>query len=334
MNKITIIAEAGVNHNGSINKAKEMICAASEAGADVIKFQTFKAVNLVKQDAPMADYQKKNTKSSESQYEMLKKLELGRDSHYLLKEYCDKKNILFNSTPFDKESIDFLYELGVDFWKIPSGEIMNVPFLRYIGKYPKPVILSTGMSNLGEVEFAISTLTEAGIHKDEITILHCNTDYPTKYGDVNLLAMNTLRAAFKIKVGYSDHTLGIEVPIAAAALQASVIEKHFTLDRSLPGPDHLASLNPIELKIMISSIRNIEKALGTGIKNISESEKKNVNIARKSIVAARDISVGELFSEENLTTKRPGDGIPSFKWDEVIGKKAKKAYLADESILE
>ncbi|EDM23164.1 N-acetylneuraminate synthase [Caminibacter mediatlanticus] len=330
--KTFIIAEAGVNHNGSIELAKKLIDVASEAGADAIKFQTFKAKNLVSKIAKKAKYQVENTGSDESQYEMLKKLELGFDEFKELKTYCDKKGIMFLSTPFDDESIEFLDNLGLKIFKIPSGEITNLPYLRKIGKLRKKVILSTGMADLGEIEDALDVLISVGIKKKNITVLHANTEYPTPIEDVNLKAMKTIECAFGVDVGYSDHTLGIEVPIAAVAMGAKVIEKHFTLSRDLEGPDHKASLEPDELKEMIKSIRNIEKALGNGIKKPSKSEIKNIKIARKSIVAKRDIKKGEVFSEENLTVKRPGNGISPMRWDEIIGQIALKDYNKDDLI--
>ena len=332
MNKVFIIAEAGVNHNGDINLAKKLIDVAKEAGADAVKFQTFKAENLVSKSAKKADYQVENTGNNESQYEMIKKLELSFDDFIELKKYCDEKGIMFLSTPFDDESIEFLNNLGIEIFKIPSGEITNLPYLRKIGKLEKKVILSTGMADLGEIEDALDVLINSGTKKENITVLHANTEYPTPFEDVNLKAMQTISCAFDVDVGYSDHTMGIEVPIAAVAMGAKVIEKHFTLDRNLEGPDHRASLEPDELKAMVSTIRNIEKALGNGIKKPSKSEKKNIEVARKSIVAKRDIKKGEKFSEENLTVKRPGNGISPMRWDEIIGKVANRDYKEDELI--
>lgn len=331
-NKTFIIAEAGVNHNGSIEIAKKMIEVAKECGADAIKFQTFKAEKVISKYAPKAEYQKQTTGEIDSQLEMVKKLELSFDDFIVLKEYCDKLNIMFLSTPFDFESIDFLDDLGLEIFKIPSGEITNLPYLEKIGKLGKKVILSTGMADLGEIEDALDILTSCGTKKEDITILHCNTEYPTPYEDVNLLAMLTIKEAFKVKVGYSDHTLEIEVPIAAVALGASVIEKHFTLDKNMEGPDHKASLEPHELKAMIDAIRNIEKSLGDGIKKPSKSELKNKDIARKSIVAKREIKKGEIFTEDNITVKRPGNGISPMRWYEVLGKVALKDYKEDELI--
>jgi len=328
---VFIIAEAGVNHNGDINLAKKLIDVASEAGVDAVKFQTFKAENLVTKQAKKADYQEQNTNNNDSQYKMLKQLELGFDEFIELKKYCDEKNIMFLSTPFDDDSIKFLDKL-VDIFKIPSGEITNVPYLRKIGKLQKKVILSTGMSNLCDIENALDTLIKVGTKKEDITILHANTMYPTPMEDVNLKAMLTIKEAFKCEVGYSDHTLGIEVPIAAVAMGASVIEKHFTLDKTMKGPDHKASLEPQELKNMVTFIRNIELALGDGIKKPSPSETPNMKIARKSIVAKKEIKKGEIFTEENLTVKRPGSGISPTRWDEIIGKVASRDYDMDELI--
>lgn len=331
-NKTFIIAEAGINHNGSIEIAKKMIEVAKECGADAIKFQTFKAEKVISKCAPKAEYQKQTTGEIDSQLEMVKKLELSFDDFIVLKEYCDKLNIMFLSTPFDFESIDFLDDLGLEIFKIPSGEITNLPYLEKIGKLGKKVILSTGMADLGEIEDALDILTSCGTKKEDITILHCNTEYPTPYEDVNLLAMLTIKEALKVKVGYSDHTLGIEIPIAAVALGASVIEKHFTLDKNMEGPDHKASLEPHELKAMIDAIRNIEKSLGDGIKKPSKSELKNKDIARKSIVAKKEIKKGEIFTEDNITVKRPGNGISPMRWYEVLGKVALKDYKEDELI--
>jgi N,N'-diacetyllegionaminate synthase len=328
---VYIIAEAGVNHNGKIDLAIEMVDQAKEAGADCIKFQTFISRNLVAKSANQADYQIKNTGISESQLAMLRKLELSYYDFMELNQYCKDKNIQFLSSPFDLESIDFLNNLAMPFWKIPSGEITNLPYLLKIAKTHKPVILSTGMSTLDEIQTAIDVLNknECG----DITLLHCTTEYPAPYQDVNLKAMITLRNMFQVPVGYSDHTLGIEIPIAAVAMGAKVIEKHFTLDRNMEGPDHKASLEPHELKAMVSAIRNVEAALGSGEKKPSESEKKNIAVARKSIVARRDIKKGEVFTEENITTKRPGNGISPMRWFEVLGKKAIKYFKEDELII-
>ncbi len=331
-NKTYIIAEAGVNHNGSLETAYRLIDAAKNSGADAVKFQSFKADSLVSKKAEKAEYQKLTTSSNESQYEMIKKLELSLEDHHKLIDYCLKKEIQFLSSPFDLDSIDLLNDLGLEIFKIPSGEIINLPYLRKIGKFNKKVILSTGMSDLGEIEDAINILIENGTDREKITVLQCNTEYPTPYEDVNLKVMLTIKNAFNVKVGYSDHTKGIEVPIAAVALGAEVIEKHFTLDRHMEGPDHKASLEPNELKQMVESIRNIEKALGDGIKKPSKSELKNKPIARKSLVALKRIEKGELFTENNLGIKRPGNGISPMRWDEVIGKKASKDFELDDLI--
>ena len=330
MKRAFIIAEAGVNHNGSIDLAKRLIDKASEAGADAVKFQSFKAEKLVTKSARKAEYQEETTGVEESQFQMIKKLELDYEKHQELMDYCKSKNIIFLSSPFDLESIELLNNLGLEIFKIPSGEITNLPYLRKIGLLKKKVILSTGMSTLGDIEKALEILRESGT--EDITILHCNTEYPTPMKDVNLLAMNTIREAFKVEVGYSDHTLGIEVPIAAVTLGATVIEKHFTLDKNMEGPDHGASLEPNELKEMVISIRNIEMALGDGIKRLTESETKNINMARKSIVAGKAIKKGETFTEENLEIKRPGDGISPMNLDEVIGKVAGRDFEEDELI--
>jgi len=327
-----IIAEAGVNHNGSLDIAKKLIEAASEAGSDLIKFQTFKTESIITKKAEKADYQKDFTEKSESQFEMLKKLELDRTAHEELIQYCKIKNIQFLSTAFDHDSINLLAELNIPFYKIPSGEITNLPYLRHVGRMGKPVVMSTGMATLQEVEAAMNVLLKVGVKKDDLTILHCNTEYPTPMEDVNLKAMLTMRDELGVAVGYSDHTLGIEVSVAAVALGASVIEKHFTLDRTLPGPDHAASLEPDELKAMVAAIRNIEKAIGDRVKKPSPSEMKNMSIARRSIVAKKPISKGELFSEKNLTVKRPGTGISPMEWDTYIGKLSDREYQADELI--
>ena len=327
-----IIAEAGVNHNGSIATAKKMIDAAAEAGADLVKFQTFRAETLVTRKAEKADYQKELTGANETQFEMIKKLELDKEAHVELMDYCGQKGIKFLSTAFDHDSIELLAELDITLFKIPSGEITNLPYLRHIGGMGKPIILSTGMSTLDEVHDALNILLEAGAKKGKITILHCNTEYPTPMEDVNLKAMLSIRDEFGVNVGYSDHTLGIEVPIAAVALGATVIEKHFTLDRTLPGPDHAASLEPHELKEMVNAIRNIEKAMGDGVKKPSTSETKNIPIARKSIVAKKTIKKGDIFTEVNLTVKRPGTGISPMEWDNVIGKVASSDYEMDDLI--
>jgi N,N'-diacetyllegionaminate synthase len=333
-NKVLIIAEAGVNHNGSMEMAMQLIDKAAEAGVDYVKFQTFKADNLVTKSARQAEYQQKNIGEQENncQYDMLKKLELAPKDHSTLINYCNQKGIKFFSTAFDLDSIDFLHSLGLGLWKIPSGEITNYPYLKKIAQYGEPVILSTGMSELSDIESAINALITNGLKRDQISLLHCNTEYPTPYEDVNLKAMQEIRDKFGVEVGYSDHTNGIEVPIAAVALGASIIEKHFTLDRNLPGPDHKASLEPEELKAMVTSIRHIEKALGSGHKTVSASEKKNIDIARKSIVASRNIKAGEKLTEDNLTVKRPGNGINPMKWEEVIGQVAKKDFAEEELI--
>lgn len=330
MSKVFVIAEAGVNHNGSIEVAKELVDVAARAGADAVKFQTFKAENLVCKNAEKANYQMETTDTSESQFEMLKKLELTLDMHQQLITYCKQKNIMFLSTPFDIDSLYFLVDLGVEIIKIPSGEIINYPLLREVGKTGKEVIISSGMSTLDEVREALDILKEFGSKR--ITVLHCNTEYPTPYEDVNLNAMVTMREKLNINVGYSDHTSGIEIPIAATALGASVIEKHFTLDKSMEGPDHKASLEPMELEKMIASIRIVEKAMGNGVKEPSDSESKNINIVRKSIVAKHNIPSGNVFTEENLTTKRPGTGISPMRWNEVIGKVASRDIMEDELI--
>lgn len=331
---IIIIAEAGVNHNGSFELASQLVSAAAEAGADYIKFQTFKADKIVSKNAKKADYQEKNLNDGDdSQYTMLKKLEMPEDWHSKLIAYADLNNIKFLSTGFDEDSIDFLDQLGTPFFKIPSGEITNKPFLQHIAKKGKPVILSTGMANMKEIKAAIQVLITGGISKNDITVLHCNTEYPTPMEDVNLLAMITIKNSLGVKVGYSDHTQGIEIPIAATALGATVIEKHFTLDRNLPGPDHKASLEPDELKAMVKAIRNIELAIsGNGIKEPSKSEQKNIVVVRKSIVASKPIQKGEFFTEDNLTVKRPGNGISPMLWDETIGTKAIKYFESDDLI--
>jgi N,N'-diacetyllegionaminate synthase len=332
MNSLAIIAEAGVNHNGDLGLAFQLVDAAADAGADYIKFQTFRAHELVTHGASKAAYQQKTNGAVESQFEMLRKLELTADNHKLLIQHCKQRNIKFLSTAFDNASIDFLAELGLDFIKIPSGEVTNVPYLRRIGSIQKPVILSTGMATMAEIEFAIDTLENSGLRRNELTILHCNTEYPTPMADVNLRAMLSIRDAFKVSVGYSDHTLGIEVPIAAVAMGATIIEKHFTVDRGLPGPDHAASLEPDELKAMVSSIRNIEQALGDGIKRPSASESPNREVVRKSIVAKTTIRRGAKFNEHNLSVKRPGTGICPRMWDVLIGRTAGQDYQPDELI--
>ena len=331
-NRIFIIAEAGVNHNGSISLAKKLIDIAKESGADAVKFQTFKAELTISKTAQKADYQKKNTDNSESQYDMIKKLELDLDTHKELMSYCQDKNIMFLSTPFDHDSIELLNNLGLEIFKIPSGEITNLPYLRHIGSLNKKVILSTGMADIGEIEDALDILIKAGTLKENITVLHANTMYPTPMEDVNLRAMITIGKTFDVAYGYSDHTLGIEVDIAAAAMGASCIEKHFTLDKTMDGPDHKASLEPDELKAMVMAIRNIEKALGSSVKKASKSETPNIKVARKSIVASLNIKKGELFTERNLAIKRPSGGISPMRWDEIIGSIATKDYEVDEFI--
>ncbi|MBO5207808.1 MAG: N-acetylneuraminate synthase [Lachnospiraceae bacterium] len=330
MDKVFIIAEAGVNHNGNIDIARKMIDVAVEAGADAVKFQTFKAENIVCQNAQKAEYQLNNTKRDESQFDMLKKLELTEEMHVLLMKYCQEKNIQFLSTPFDMDSISLLEQIGMQTYKIPSGEITNYPYLCKIGSLHKKVILSTGMCELDEVKQAVAVLEEHGT--TDISLLHCNTEYPTPMQDVNLKAMYTLKEEMNLPIGYSDHTLGIEVPIAAVAMGATVIEKHFTLDKTMEGPDHKASLEPEELKDMVCAIRNIEKALGNGVKKPTDSECKNRDVARKSIVAKRNITKGEIFSENNLTVKRPGNGISPMCWKDVLGRNANRDYKQDELI--
>tara|TARA_B100001063_G_C16751692_1_gene550632 strand:+ start:136 stop:1131 length:996 start_codon:yes stop_codon:yes gene_type:complete len=329
---VFIIAEAGVNHNGSIDLAKKLIDAACNAGADAVKFQSFKAENLATKNSQKATYQKETTNIEESQFEMLKKLELNFEMHKELFLYCKNKRIIFLSSPFDHESIDLLKDLGLDIFKIPSGELTNLPYLRHIGKLNKKIILSTGMSNMNEIKNALNILINSGTKKENITILHANTEYPTPIEDVNLRAMVTIGNELDVNFGYSDHTLGIEVDIAAVAIGASCIEKHFTLDRNMEGPDHKASLEPQELKAMVRAIKNIELALGSGIKIPSKSEMQNIKIVRKSIVAKTQIKKNDVFNENNLTVKRPGNGISPMKWDEIIGTKAPKDYKEDELI--
>lgn len=328
--KTLIIAEAGVNYNGDINLAKKMVDVAAEAGADIVKFQTGKPENSISVNAKKADYQEATTGTDESQLEMCKKLMLPDKDYPELVDYCDKKGIEFLSTPFDCESVDFLADLGVRKWKIPSGEITHLPLLVHIAKRGEPVILSTGMSTIEEIRDALSVLAENGAN--DITVLQCNTEYPTPFEDANITAMNTLKKEFGCNIGYSDHTLGITAPIAAVALGATVIEKHFTLDRHMPGPDQSASLEPDELKTMVKMIRETELALGDGEKKPSDSELKNKDIARKSIVAKKSIKAGEIFSEENITCKRPGNGISPMKWNDIIGQTAKYDFEFDEQI--
>lgn len=334
MNRVLIIAEAGVNHNGDLDNAFKLIDAAVDAGVDYVKFQTFRSENLVSKSAKKADYQIQNTgNSTDSQYEMLKKLELSHENHELLINYCKQKNIQFFSTAFDLDSLQYLKEIGLDLVKIPSGEITNLPYLRKAAQLFNKVILSTGMCTMEDIEAAINVFLAENISKDNITILHCNTEYPTPMNDVNLKAMLSIQQEFGTEIGYSDHTLGIEVPVAAVALGASVIEKHFTLDNTMEGPDHAASLEPLQLKEMVKAIRNIEQAIsGDGLKKPSASEMKNIEIARKSIVASTTISKGEIFTGENVTIKRPGTGISPMKWDEVIGKVASKDFSTDDLI--
>ncbi len=329
MGKTYIIAEAGVNHNGSFELACKLVDAAKDAGVDCVKFQTFKAKNLVSRNASKAEYQKETTGDG-SQEDMLKKLELSYDEFLELKEYCDSVGISFLSTPFDFESIVFLNSIDMPFWKIPSGEVTNYPYLVALGKTKKPIIMSTGMCCLDEIRAAIKVLKDNG--SQDIKLLHCNTEYPTPFEDVNLRAMQTLKDEFGLEVGYSDHTKGIEVPVAAVAMGATIIEKHFTLDRNMEGPDHKASLEPDELKNMVRSIRHIEEAIGSGTKKPSPSETKNKAVARKSIVAKTKIAVGEFLTEDNITVKRPGTGISPMKWPEVIGTKAIRDFDEDELI--
>jgi N,N'-diacetyllegionaminate synthase len=327
-----IIAEAGVNHNGSLETAYKLIDVAVDAGVDVVKFQSGKAEKVISKYAQKAEYQKNLTGTDESQLEMCQKFYLDYQAHLKLIKYCNQKKVRFLSSPFDIDSIGMLNQLGLDILKIPSGEITNLPYLEKIGALNKSIIMSTGMAELGEVKEALEILVNAGTNKKKVTILHCNTEYPTPYEDVNLNAMLTIRDKLGVKVGYSDHTLGIEVPTAAVALGAEVIEKHFTLSKDMLGPDHKASLDPAELKSMVCSIRNVEKILGNGIKWVSPSEQKNKTVARKSIVAFRPIKKGEVFCEKNITTKRPGLGISPMKWNEVVGAIAKRDFFIDELI--
>lgn len=329
-NHVFIIAEAGDNHNGNYDIALKLVDVAVEAGADCVKFQTFITENVVCKNAKKAQYQIENTGCDDTQYNMIKKLELSFHQFRNIKKYCDKKGIIFLSTPFDLDSIAFLNEIGIPFWKIPSGEVTNLPYLIKIAKTGQDIIMSTGMCSMEEIAESINVLIENGA--GSISLLHCNTEYPTPYEDVNLRAMQTLADTFHVNVGYSDHTLGIEIPIAAVALGARIIEKHFTLDKNMDGPDHKASLEPDELKNMVSSIRHIETALGSFAKFPTPSERKNIDIARKSIVAKKDIIIGEKFTEDNLTTKRPGNGISPMKWFDIIGKYAKRNYSEDEMI--
>lgn len=327
MSKTIIIAEAGVNHNGSLELALRLVDAAADAGADAVKFQTFQADKLVSLYAPKAEYQKKNTDQHESQLAMMRKLELSYEDHLVLLQRCRERNILFLSTPFDSDSIEFLSGLGMRWFKIPSGELTDFPYLRQVNAKGGDIILSTGMATLDEIAAALKVLDNC-----HVTLLHCTTEYPCPPEDVNLRAMQTMKNAFGLPVGYSDHTRGIDIPIAAVALGAVIIEKHFTLSRGMEGPDHKASLEPHELKLMVDGIRSVENALGSGQKLPAPSEQKNINVARRSIVAARPIHKGELFSEENITTKRPGSGISPMRWNEVLGTPAQRDYAEDEII--
>lgn len=331
-NKTLIIAEIGVNHNGNLNLARQLVDVAVEAGADAVKFQTFKAERLATTNAPKAAYQIQNTDQQNSQFEMLKQLELTPQMHDVLLKHCEQKNIHFLSTAFDLESLHYLAKLGLERFKIPSGEITNLPYLRCIGGLGKPIILSTGMATLGDIEGALAILNRAGARKDQITVLHCTTEYPTSMCDVNLKAMCSIREAFGVAVGYSDHTLGIEVPIAAVALGATIVEKHLTLNRNLSGPDHKSSAEPDEFVKMVRAIRNIEQSLGDGIKRVTASESLNKVSTRKSIVASKTIQAGERFTSENITTKRPGTGISPMRWEEVIDRPAKRRFAPDELI--
>lgn len=330
MKGVFIIGEAGVNHNGSFELAKKLVDVAVEAKVDAVKFQSFKAENIVTKVAKRANYQIENEGGKSTQFEMLKRLELSEEEHIMLKNYCNDKGIIFMSSPFDLESVELLERINLDIYKIPSSEIENIPYLRKIGSLKKKVILSTGMSNLEDIDFAVKVLKNSGC--EEVTLLHCTSSYPTAYNEVNLKAMITLKEKFGGNVGYSDHTLGIEVSIAAVAIGASVIEKHFTLDKNMSGPDHIASLDPRELSLLVEKIRNIEKSLGSSKKQLSENEKNVKMDAGKSLVALKDIDQGELFTEKNLCIKRPGIGISPKKWDNFIGKKSKRGYKKDELI--
>lgn len=333
MSRTLIIAEAGVNHNGDMTIARALVDAAAASGVDYVKFQTFKASNLVSKSAQKAEYQKKNIANGDnSQFNMLKKLELSPENHFELIEHCKKQRVAFFSTAFDLDSVDFLASLNMPLWKVPSGEITNFPYLRAIGRTKKPVILSTGMANLEEIEQAIGVLTRFGTPRNAVTLLHCTTEYPAAKNEVNLKAIETMRRHFGLPVGYSDHTQGLEIPVAAVALGAVVIEKHFTLDRSMVGPDHAASLEPHELKQMVEKIRNVEMALGNGIKEPAKSEIPNITIARKSIVASRPIKKGETLSEENITVKRPAGGISPMEWERVVGEVAVRSFEPDQPI--
>jgi len=332
MPKVFIIAEAGVNHNGSLATARKMVDAAAKAGADAVKFQTFMADALVSVFAPKAGYQVRATGKGEGQLDMIRRLELDQNAHERLIEHCHRRKIMFLSSPFDLGSIDRLSRLGMKLFKIPSGEITNLPYLRKIGSLRKKVILSTGMSTLREIKEAVAILSASGTNKNDITVLHCNTEYPTPYEDVNLRAMGTIRKELGVKVGYSDHTLGTEISVAAVALGACVIEKHFTLDRDMPGPDHRASLEPHELKALVHAVRHVSAGMGDGIKRPSSSEAKNISMARKHIVALDNIHKGDVLSERNITVKRCGSGLSAMQWDKVLGKTAKKHFKKDELI--
>ncbi len=332
MGKVFIIAEAGVNHNGNLDMALQLVDVAADAGANAVKFQTFSADALVTKAARQADYQVENTGKTESQYAMLKRLELTENDHLAIIERCQQRQIQFLSTPFDSDSIVLLHKLGMTTYKVPSGELTNLPYLRQVARVAQQVILSTGMARLAEVEDALIALLQAGLSREQIIVLHATTEYPCPMNEVNLRAMQTMAQAFGVAVGYSDHTKGIEVPVAAVALGATVIEKHFTLDNTLPGPDHKASLEPYELKAMVAAIRNVEQALGDGIKQPTASEQKNMSVARKSIVASKVIKIGDLFTADNLTVKRPGTGISPMRWDEVIGQTSRYTFIPDEPI--
>lgn len=334
MDRVFVIAEAGVNHNGSLDMALRLVDAAADAGADAVKFQTFRAEKLVSRDAAKAEYQKVTTGNTESQFEMIRKLELDCDAHEQLSRHCRKRGILFTSTPFDEDSIRLLAGMDMPFFKVPSGELTNPVHLRNIASQGLPVYLSTGMANLGEIEAALVVLEEAGLARGKVTLLHCTTEYPTPYAEVNLRAMASMRAAFPgvAGIGYSDHTPGIEIPLAAVAMGATVIEKHFTLDRNLPGPDHQASLEPGELAAMVRGIRIISEAMGSGIKAPSLSERKNMSVARRSIMAACPIRKGEPFTPENLVIKRPGTGLSPMFWDRLMGLEARRDYAPNEMI--
>ena len=332
LNQTLIIAEAGVNHNGDMDMAKRMIEVAAEAGADYVKFQTFLASELVTGDAPTADYQFRNTEGQRDQRSMLAKLEIARDSYDGLIAHSNAHGIKFFSTPFEEQSLRFLVEIGMELIKVPSGEITNFPYLKHVATSGKPIIMSTGMATLGEIEAALQLLYNHGMDSEDITVLHCTTEYPAPFEEVNLRAMQTISQAFGVRVGYSDHTNGLEIPVAAVAMGARVIEKHFTLDRTLPGPDHKASMEPNELKEMVQSIRNVEKAIGDGVKRPTRSEIGNIKVARKSIVASRFINKGEIFSEKNLTTKRPGNGICASRISELIGRASPSDFDKDQLI--